>query len=270
MRSGSLTLAVGAALVMSASPTQAAPPLNDSPSTAIVIPSLPYSYEGNTSGAVSNGPRYCSNNSSVFFTYAPSETSRVQVDTYGSDYDTVLAVYTRRAGLRGIRCNDDRIGLDSGVRFPALEGRKYFIMVAECCGFGRSSVTGTLRLHVAAVASEPLEATLEVTGGTFDPIGGDATIEGTVTCSTPTGVPIEGALLQVREGVFVARSWPLEELYCPAGGPTEWSIDAENETDYAFGAGNARFTYWAYASDGFRQTVVIAERERVVVTLVEG
>ena len=87
-----------------------------------------------------------------------------------------------------------------------------------------------------------------------------------MTCSTPAGVPIEGALRQVREGIFVARAWPWETLYCPAGGPTDWSIDVEN----AFGPGNARFTYSALASDGFRQTVVFAAREKVVVTLVEG
>jgi hypothetical protein len=253
-------------LAVMATPSLAAP-RNDSPSTAIEVPSIPFSYQQDTTGANANGPRFCSNNTSVFFTFTPSDSVRVQVDTFGSDYDTVLSIYTRDGGVDPIRCDDDRVGVASGARFRARAGTTYFIMVAQCCGSGDSHGGGDLVLHVHEVSVASLEATLEVSGtGTFDPVGGSATIGGTVTCSSAVVVGVEGILRQVRSGLYLARGYPWLQAPCEPGDPMAWSVEVDSETSYAFGAGASRLTYWAYASDGW-QWVLLTDRERANITL---
>lgn len=266
-RTSLVLLAVIAMVLLVAQPAVAAPP-NDSPSTAVEIRSIPFTYDQDTTGADANGPRFCGNNTSVFFRFTPSDPVRVQVDTIGSDYDTVLSVYTVDGGTSPVRCNDDRFGVTSGVRFRALAGTTYYIMVAQCCGSGESYGGGHLVLRVDEVSTEPLEATLEVsTSGTYDPIGGSATIGGTITCSTASYVGVEGILRQVRAGLYVARAYAWFQGLCEPGTPLSWSAEVDSETAYAFGSGDSRFTYWAGASDGFRQWVQLADRERMTIAL---
>jgi hypothetical protein len=269
-RSFLVVLAVSALVLVWAPPAAAAPP-NDSQSTAVEVPSIPFTYEQDTTGANGNGPRFCSNNTSVFFRFTSSDTARVQVDTIGSDYDTVLSIYTRDGGVNPVRCNDDRFGLASGDRFRAHAGQTYYIMVAQCCGNGDSYGGGNLVLRVDAVPTAPLQATLEVSAtGTYDPVGGSATIGARLTCSTPAFVGLDGILRQVRSGLYLARGYASWYALCEPGTPVEWSIEVDSETSYAFGSGDARLTYWAGASDGFNQGIVLAEQRRVTISLQSG
>lgn len=262
-----VVLTVSTLVVMLAPPAAAAPP-NDSPATAIEIASIPYSYEQDTTGADANGPRFCSNNTSVFFTFTPSETVRVQVDTFGSDYDTVLSIYTRDRGVNPIRCDDDRVGVASGARLRARAGTTYFIMVAQCCGSGESYGGGNLVLHVDPVSRARLDATLQVSAtGTYDPVGGSAIVGGTVTCSTAAFVFLDGTLRQVRNGLYLARGYVSYSGACEPGEPVAWSAEVESETSYAFGTGDSRFTYWAGATDGFDQWIGLADRLKVTIAL---
>ena len=81
----------------------------------------------------------------------------VTIDTFGSSFDTVLAVYTGSsvAGLTQVVCNDDTSGLQSQVRFPAVGGTTYRIQVD-----GFNTATGAITLHTCnndsfAVGSDP-------------------------------------------------------------------------------------------------------------------
>ena len=62
----------------------------------------------------------------------------VTVDTTGSDFDTVLAVYEKTGpdfgGLISLGCNDDNIALESQVTFLAEAGKKYQIQVGGFAG----------------------------------------------------------------------------------------------------------------------------------------
>ncbi len=268
MRRSLLVVLTVSALVLGGAPPAAAAPSNDSPSTAVEVPSVPFTYEQDTTGANGNGPRFCSNNTSVFFTFTPSDTARVQVDTMGSDYDTVLSIYTRDGRVDPLRCNDDRFGLASGARFRARAGRTYHIMVAQCCGNGDNYGGGNLVLRVGAVPTGPLDATLEVSSiGVFDPVGGSATIGGRFTCSTPAFVALDGIFRQVRGGLYLARGYASWSGFCEPGQPVDWSVEVDSETSYAFGAGDSRLVYWAGASDGFKQWIALADQERVTISL---
>ena len=154
------------------------PPANDTEGGAIEIGSLPFTHSMDTSGATADGPRFCSRQASVFYSFTPDATSRVQVDLIGSEYDTTLGIYTYRddGEVRFVTCNDDRFGLASGVRFRAVAGVTYFLMVGAYgrAGWRAARPDGGERL------GHDLEYEVEVTGGTADPATGLATVTGTV------------------------------------------------------------------------------------------
>jgi hypothetical protein len=264
MRSIRRSLGVVAAVVLVAalSPTRAlaAPPPNDSEAGAVEISALPFVDEADTSEATSGGPRVCTNVASVFYTFTPEENVRVQIDLIGSDYDTTLGVYRYAAGgsRREVTCNDDRFGLDSGVRFRARAGTTYYVIVGMCCGFQRSGGPGggSLVLTATEVVDADLQYDLEVTGGTTDPVTGIATLSGTVTCTERSVVFREGNLRQVRQGIFIARGYVFLEAVCTPGAATAWSAEIDTETGIAFGAGSASLTtFYEAATDGFRDNV---------------
>jgi hypothetical protein len=71
---------------------------------------------------------------SVWYRFQPKADKLVTIDTFGSDYDTVLAVFTSTPGqsakdLTEVTCNDDSFDLQSQVQFQASRNVTYFIMV---------------------------------------------------------------------------------------------------------------------------------------------
>jgi hypothetical protein len=81
----------------------ASPPPNDDFDQATVVSALPFTNELDTTDATPalDDPTDCfglGGSSSVWYVFTPSHDLKVQADTYGSDYDTLLAVYT---GVRG-------------------------------------------------------------------------------------------------------------------------------------------------------------------------
>jgi hypothetical protein len=250
--------------VVGAAPALAGPPSNDTEASATEIGSLPFTDSVDTTGATPGGPRFCSNNASVFYRFRPSRSVAAQIDTIGSDYDTVLGVYRRSASgaVIPVRCNDDRFELASGVRFRARAGVTYFVIVGECCGNGRRG-GGLLSLTVAEAERVSLTYSLEITDpGTVDPATGIATVSGTVTCSAPSFVYEEGTLRQIRGGIFVARGYWWVAVECVPDEPVAWSREVDTDTGVAFGAGAASIvSVFAVVSDGWREVV----REETVV-----
>jgi hypothetical protein len=249
-------------------PAQAAPPTNDTEAGAVAVGPLPFTYTQDTSEAAPDGPRFCSNSASVFFTFTPEQDGRIQVDTMGSDYDTVLAIYRRDASgrVKRIDCNDDRFGLSSGLRFRASADTTYVFMVGQCCGNGRRG-GGELTLTVTEVADVDLNYTIGIDSGTVDAATGIATIQGTVTCNERAVVYREGSLRQLRQGLFVARGYWYVEVGCTPGETIDWSVEVDTETGVAFGAGSATIrNSFSAATDGFRE-YVFDELDDEVVTL---
>ena len=66
----------------------------------------------------------------MWYAFTPSGSKRIEANTFGSDYDTDLVVYTgTRGDLTEIACNDDAESVQSRVVFDAVAGETYFIMV---------------------------------------------------------------------------------------------------------------------------------------------
>ncbi|HEX7409198.1 MAG TPA: hypothetical protein VF515_16330, partial [Candidatus Binatia bacterium] len=88
---------------------------------AVAVLSLPFSLTENTSAAnpaVSDPNPTCSNNSNrkaVWFTYTTVAAGSLTADTMGSNYDTILQVYSTTTNCTGLAavtsaCNDDSGG----------------------------------------------------------------------------------------------------------------------------------------------------------------
>jgi hypothetical protein len=87
---------------------------------------------------------------SVWYRFQPKADGVFTIDTLGSDYDTVLAVFTEAPGqsarnLTQITCNDDWFGLQSLVQFEGNRNTTYLILVDTWSDSG----AGTLVLNAS-------------------------------------------------------------------------------------------------------------------------
>jgi N-acetylneuraminic acid mutarotase len=83
----------------------------------------------------------------VWYRFTPPYSGWVHLNTFGSSYDTVLAVYTGScASLIQLACSDDAKGFTSQITLPVLVGQIYYVEVADW----HSAVNGTALLNVAA------------------------------------------------------------------------------------------------------------------------
>ena len=86
---------------------------------------------------------------SVWYSWAPAITATIHVDTFGSDFDTVMTVYLASganptfADLGELACNDDAGGMESGLTGPVFAGNTYYVQID---GFGGE--TGAFNLNV--------------------------------------------------------------------------------------------------------------------------
>jgi hypothetical protein len=245
-RTALLLLAVPALLLLAATPAIAQPPANDDFDSATVVPGLPFTDQVNTTEATTaaDDPDCFGQGATVWYSFTPTTDLRVDANTLGSDYDTTLSVYTGTPGaLTQIACNDDAAGsLQSRVLFDATAGETYFFMVGS---FG-SGPGGNLTFNLD-VAPPPLELglTIDPTGSVV-PSKGVATISGTVTCSQPASVGVEGRMEQ-RVGRLLINGFFFAFVECtpPA---TAWSATVEGENGL-FVAGRAHVDAVAFAFD---------------------
>ena len=131
-----------------------------------------------------------SGGASLWWSWTAPASGTATIDTTGSDFDTLLAVYTGGAvnALTEVASNDDAIGLQSEVRFTARQGVVYHVAVD---GYGGATGSVVLNWHqIAAVAS----ASLSAAAAEMDE-GADRTpVALTVTLSEPVAGDVAVAL----------------------------------------------------------------------------
>ncbi|MBI5384588.1 MAG: IPT/TIG domain-containing protein [Verrucomicrobia bacterium] len=111
---------------------------------------------------------------SVWFMWTVPASGTVSLDTLGSGFDTLLAVYTGTSvnGLALVAANDDSSsGVSSLVSFNAVAGTIYRIAVD---GYGGAS--GPVTLHWASTPNRPVVTSFTPSGG---PVGSGVMIRGT-------------------------------------------------------------------------------------------
>ena len=133
-------------------------PANDNFASATVVESLPFSDSlCNTFATYELGePFDCpSMDHTVWYDFTPSSDGKLQADTRGSDFGTVLAVYTGADfdSMVLVACNNDEqpgVIFTSLVRFNATAGQTYHFEVG---GYHRE--TGNLNFHLFEVVVTP-------------------------------------------------------------------------------------------------------------------
>jgi len=200
----------------------AAPPLNDDFASPITIGSVPFSNDQSTTKATTaaDDPFCAASSHTVWYAFTPSSNVRVEVNTFGSEFDTTLSVYTgSRGALTQIGCNDNSGGgQQSRVRFDAVGGVTYWIMAGSY--FYQSG--GHLMLNVVP-APPPLSVGLAIAeSGSVDPSTGQTAMIGSITCSRPVLVSISGQLKQNRGQSSLTGQFG---LVVACDGTTDWQAN---------------------------------------------
>jgi Ca2+-binding RTX toxin-like protein len=148
------------------SPVEAAPPPNDNFAGRKVVASLPYEDIQNTAEAtVEPGePTSCTEETkhSVWYEFTPTADGVFAADTLGSDFDTVVAVYTGTslADLHLVACHDDTLfSTEARVVFSAAGSTSYFIQVT-----GYFDDAGTLVFRMREVDAGVIAGTVTEEG----------------------------------------------------------------------------------------------------------
>lgn len=205
-------------------------PINDDFDNAVVISDLPFTHNVNTSDATTErddplNDETCGFGSigghTVWYRFTPTENMRINVSTVGSDYDPNVFVYTgTRGNLTRVTCNF----LPSSTTFDAIAGETYFLLVGSQDG----APGGNLVLNVDLALEVGLSIDPE---GNVIPSTGVATIGGTVTCSQPAFVEVNGLVEQRRGSGLVSGFF---SAFVSCDGVTPWEAEAVPD--------NGRFT----------------------------
>lgn len=127
-------------------PTPVPAATNDDFAQPVIVAPLPFNHIIDTTNATTadDDPILCTGSTggaTVWYRLTAPSSGEIQVNTFGSAYDTVLAVFTgERGAVTQLACNDDSGSLQSRVTFGATEGMSYYIEVAS---FYRDSVGAT-------------------------------------------------------------------------------------------------------------------------------
>jgi hypothetical protein len=217
------------------------PPPNDDFDHATVVPSMPFTVsEDVTTATVAPDDPFCDGRTqTVWFAFTPSENIRIEANTFGSNYDTTLSVYTgKRGALTLVGCNDFSHGtLQSRVRFDAVAGTTYYFMVST---FSFSPVSPANLVFNLLPAPPPLSIEPSVTQfGSVDPTTGTAKISGFVSCSQPAFVTLSGQLKQTLGNTPIAGFF---SAFVPCNGTTPWSATIHTTSSLFHGRTVALFT----------------------------
>jgi hypothetical protein len=237
--------------------TIAAVPGNDDIANAVEITTLPFIDNLNTSDATTTAdepadpedPAVCFiGGHTVWYTFTPSENMTINANTFGSDYDTGIAVYSGTPGaLTFIECNDDAITgflVNSNVNFDAVAGETYYFMVGS---FGNPEFSPGGNLTFRVDVSVELGVTIDPTGR-LDAATGTMTISGTVTCLEPVSGELFGDIQQrIGNRAIVHGGFAFVPFECD--GVSSWQVQGVPADNGFFTAGPVQAHVSAYAFD---------------------
>lgn len=206
----------------------APPPANDDFATPVLVPSSPAHYAANVTNATAapDDPWCYGSAQSVWYAFTPPTNMHLEANTFGSDYDTTLSVYTgSRGALSQLACNDDAGNtLQSRVRIEATAGKTYYFMASSLYN---PAPLANLVFNLQA-APPPFSFNPSVAQfGTVTPSTGAVTVRGSVQCSQPAYVTISGQLKQKRGQAVVTGYW---SAFVPCDGVTPWTAPVQSQT----------------------------------------
>jgi photosystem II stability/assembly factor-like uncharacterized protein len=144
------------------------PPPNDNFVNATVVGAVPFTDMVNSMLATtqaSDPTPTCvgSRANSIWYRYTASANGTVTADTFGSNYDTVLSVFTGAPGtFAPVACNDDAMGLQSQLTFAAAANTTHHFMVTDFSSGGGATV-----FHITAAPAPAPDISLSSAQGTL-------------------------------------------------------------------------------------------------------
>jgi hypothetical protein len=216
------------------------PPFNDDISNPGVLPMVPVTAsQVVTTASTAEDDPYCYGNAqSVWYKFQAPSTMRVELNTFGSGYDTAIGVY---AGMRGslsqVACNGDAAGgYQSRVRFDAVAGATYYVMVSSQYF---PSTEANLVLNVLQAPPAFTFAPVLAPFSTIVSNTGAVTVKGSVRCNAPSLVSLSGSIRQDKNGVPISGYW---QVQTPCDGVTEWSAPVIYQTSLYKGRNAALYS----------------------------
>jgi hypothetical protein len=208
-------------------PTQRPPTPGDDIANPIAVNGLPLTIRMNAAGATigATDADCAGTGPSVWFLFQPTVSQAIAATTFGSNYDTTIAVATSTDdGLTWIACNDDVNGSHSAVRFEAMKGATYLIMVGSFDSSAAANLVFNLR-----VAPPPLAITVVVDEvGTYDEEG-RATVSGVISCSVQA--KYTGIEVSVRQTInrFTISGEGFVDIGTCTTSPQAWGITVASD-----------------------------------------
>jgi hypothetical protein len=190
--------AIITALAVVAAVPAAAAPSNDDVGSATAVTALPYGDAAVTVDATTDpdDPSCFGTGPTVWYALTLSEATPIVADTFGSDYDTTLSVYTGSPGaLTQIACNDDHFNSQSRVAFNAAARETYYLLVGAAGGGPGGNLDLRIDRPLTIDLGDSVQARVTRTG--------EVTLSGTVSCSQPTFVRLFGTVEQRSHGTTV-------------------------------------------------------------------
>jgi hypothetical protein len=130
-----------------------AAPANDDRADATPVTAVPFYDYIDVSGATVEAdepePSCAPTGSTVWYAVSVPKKSTLQIDTMGSTYDTVVAVYNTSLGE--VACNDDAGGFESLVTFAAARNTTYLVQVGAFGGYLDEGWPAELSISIDAV-----------------------------------------------------------------------------------------------------------------------
>jgi PKD repeat protein len=237
-------------VVSSVSPAIATPPENDNIESAVVIDALPYQAVQDTSEASwSDGSDpSCLGGVTVWYTFTPTSEIGLDINTFGSDYNTTLGVFWGDPSnplMSSFGCTDD-----AQVTFSAPAGLKLYIGVGAHQPLGGNLVLSATQIpppanddfaNAKVIAALPFSETLDLSGATRDPGQPSAACSQPLKHSvwytfTPADdAPVTATLVKGVVGVFRGTSIAdLAEVACSQPGTTPLTVQLIGDTAYYF------------------------------------
>ena len=178
---------------LSAVPVAAAepPPANDSIANPTVITTFPYTDTIETSGASNeptdpgncDAPDFGPDLVTVWYSWTAPQSGPIAAATWGSNYDSTIQVGTSNGsgGIDVVACNNDTRELQAAVRFDAVAGETYLIVIGSAPWPFSDPIGGEL------VFSLDVGPEAQGAAATIDPQGafsmGTVSFSGTVSCA---------------------------------------------------------------------------------------
>jgi hypothetical protein len=243
-------MALGASLVLGATPALAAAPSNDSIEGATPITNLPSVATQDTTEATTDSVDVEANEwcgapvtlASVWFDYTADTSGMMLVDVSASDYSAgVIVVQGNPGSLNLLNC------AWGSVAFDAYAGSTYHIMAfSDTPGVNG----GTLQIKVD-VAPPPPTLAVKVESGKVNPKTGIVTLSGTVDCTSSSpeyGVEVDLSVKQPVGRVLTVTGEAYTYVECGSSVPFSAVIVPSSGL---FKPGTVTVSMWAYTCDNF-------------------